>query len=60
MAKPGKAGLERVLSASKYSYQGLRAQWKHEAAFRQEFFLFLVALPFAIWLGDTGDRKSVV
>lgn len=60
MAKPGKVGLERVLSASKYSYQGLRAQWKHEAAFRQETFLFLIALPFAIWLGETGMERAIL
>ncbi|MCB5162056.1 diacylglycerol kinase [Marinomonas algarum] len=60
MAKPGKSGLERILDASKYSYQGLRAQWRHEAAFRQETFLFLIALPLAIWLGDTGLEQAVL
>ncbi|MBR7890201.1 diacylglycerol kinase [Marinomonas sp. A79] len=60
MAKPGKVGLERVLSASKYSYQGLRAQWQHEAAFRQETCLFLIALPLAIWLGESGLERAVL
>ena len=60
MAKPGKVGLDRVLSASKYSYQGLRAQWKYEAAFRQEAVLFLISLPFAIWLGDNGLERAVL
>lgn len=60
MAKPGKVGLERVLSASKYSYQGLRAQWRHEAAFRQEAVLFLVSLPFALWIGDTGLERALL
>ena len=60
MAKPGKVGLSRVLSASKYSYQGLRAQWQHEAAFRQEVCLFLIALPLALWLGDNGLERAVL
>jgi diacylglycerol kinase (ATP) len=29
-------GLKRLLRASTYSAQGIRAAWKHEAAFRQE------------------------
>jgi len=60
MAKTGKVGLERILGALKYSYQGLRAQWKHEAAFRQEVCLFLIALPFAMWLGDSGLERAVL
>ena len=60
MAKPGQSGLARVLSASRYSYQGLKAQWKHEAAFRQELCLFIVALPFALWLGDTALERAVL
>lgn len=60
MAKPGKVGFDRILSASKYSYQGLKAQWKHEAAFRQEAWLFLIALPFALWLGDSGLERAVL
>jgi diacylglycerol kinase (ATP) len=53
-------GLSRVFGASKYSYQGLRAHWKHEAAFRQEMCLFLISLPFAIWLGDSGLEQAVL
>ena len=58
MAKPGKKGVARVIDAMHYSYSGLKAQWRHEAAFRQEFFLFLLALPLAFWLGD--DRVERV
>ncbi|TDO97181.1 diacylglycerol kinase [Marinomonas balearica] len=54
MAKPGKTGFERVMDASKYSCQGLKAQWHHEAAFRQEVGLFLLAVPLALWLGDSA------
>ena len=60
MAKPGKVGLERVLDATRYSYQGLRAQWRYEAAFRQEVWLFLVALRLALWLGDSALEKALM
>ncbi|MGO3345471.1 MAG: diacylglycerol kinase [Marinomonas sp.] len=60
MAKPGQSGLARVLSAARYSCQGLRAQWKYEAAFRQEVCLFFIALPFALWLGDTGLERAIL
>lgn len=60
MAKPGKIGLERVLHASRYSYQGLRAQWRYEAAFRQEVWLFLVMVPLALWLGETALEQAMM
>ena len=60
MAKPGKVGIDRICGAVKYSSQGLRAQWKHEAAFRQEACLFLISLPFAIWLGDSGLERALL
>lgn len=60
MAKPGKVGLERVTDAARYSYQGLRAQWRYEAAFRQEVWLFAVALPLALWLGDSALEKALM
>lgn len=60
MAKPGKTGIGRVADAMQYSAQGLRAQWHHEAAFRQEVWLFVVALPFALLLGDTALEKALM
>ncbi|MBJ7539569.1 diacylglycerol kinase [Marinomonas transparens] len=60
MAKPGKAGIGRILDAMKYSHQGLRAQWQYEAAFRQEVRLFLIAVPFALWLGDSALERALM
>ncbi|PIB13047.1 diacylglycerol kinase [Vibrio rotiferianus] len=40
--KPGKTGIRRVVDATGYSLQGLKAAWIHEAAFRQELVLTLV------------------
>ena len=46
-----KGGLQRVARALQYSLQGLRAAFKHEAAFRQEAALAVVMVPAAFWLG---------
>jgi len=53
MAKPGNTGMRRILLATKYSAQGLRSAWKHEAAFRQEIVLLVILVPIAFWLGET-------
>ncbi|MFT6915778.1 MAG: diacylglycerol kinase (ATP) [Motiliproteus sp.] len=45
VAKPGRTGLIRILYAAKYSWQGFKAAWTHEAAFRQESLLALALLP---------------
>jgi len=53
MAKPGNTGIRRIVLATKYSAQGLRSAWKHEAAFRQEIALLVILVPTAFWLGET-------
>jgi len=50
MAKPGKTGLSRIIAATGYSWLGLKAAWKYEAAFRQELMLALVGVPVAFYL----------
>ena len=57
MGKPGVTGMRRVVHATRYSAQGLLQAWRHEAAFRQEIGLFLVALPAAFWLGQTAMER---
>lgn len=48
MAKPGRKGVSRIIHAAGYSYKGLKACYRHEAAFRQELLLcvFLTPLSF--------------
>jgi diacylglycerol kinase (ATP) len=53
MPKPGHTGLQRVIRATGYSANGLRAAWRHEAAFRHECILGAVLLPCAFVLGET-------
>ncbi|QBH97880.1 diacylglycerol kinase [Limnobaculum zhutongyuii] len=43
-------GLTRIIKAAGYSWGGLRATWKNEAAFRQEIVLLVVAIILASWL----------
>lgn len=46
----GRRGLRRVLNATRYSIDGLRAAWQYEDAFRQELLLAAVMIPVALWL----------
>jgi diacylglycerol kinase (ATP) len=52
--KPGEKGLARWWSALRYSRQGFAAAYRHEAAFREETWLALVAVPLGVWLGDNA------
>ena len=57
----GKQGLTRLINALGYSRDGLRAAWKHEAAFREELLLAIIAIPLALFLGKNGvDRALMV
>ena len=60
MNKPGKKGLARICDAAGYSWVGLKAAYKNEAAFRQELSLFVLLLPLSIWLGDSGVERALL
>jgi diacylglycerol kinase (ATP) len=47
----GRTGFDRVMRAAGYSVAGLRAAYRGESAFRQEFWLSALLLPTAWWLG---------
>ncbi len=44
----------RIVKATIWSFQGLRAAWLHESSFRLEVYLLVVLTPLAIWLGDNA------
>ena len=56
----GKTGLRRILNAFNYSVDGLTAAYRHEDAFRQEIWLTLVAIPLAVWLGDSALARAMM
>ena len=60
MGKPGNTGVRRILNATRFSAQGFGHAWKHEAAFRQELSITLLAVPFALWLGQTPMERLVL
>jgi len=60
MADRGLKGLARVLKACVYTWQGLCAAWRHEAAFREETWLALVLVPLGLYLGDGGVQKALL
>lgn len=60
MPKPGRRGLARIVRATGYSINGLRAAFRCEAAFRQELLLFVVLAPLAVWLGETGVEQALL
>lgn len=50
----------RILKATIWSMQGLRAAWLHESSFRLEVYLLLVMGPLALWLGETGVERALL
>lgn len=60
-ANPQKSrtGINRILHASGYSLEGLRAGWQ-ETAFRQEAILAIAMLPAALWLGRTWMEAALL
>ena len=51
--KPGNTGLTRILKAFVYTYDGLRATFRTEAAFRQELALAVVLIPLALLIAPS-------
>ena len=56
----GKTGLRRIWNALFYSFDGLKAAYRHEDAFRQEVWLALVLIPVALFLPVSGIGKALM
>ena len=50
----------RILLATRWSLQGLRAAWLHESSFRLEVCLFVVLGPLGWVLGETGVERALL
>ncbi|MFC3552000.1 diacylglycerol kinase [Lysobacter cavernae] len=53
-------GPARILKATVWSMQGLRAAWLHESSFRLEVYLFVVLAPLGAWLGQTPIERVLL
>lgn len=56
----GTRGWRRLVNATHYSLDGLRAAWRHENAFRQELVLAAVLVPIALLLPFSGVEKVLL
>ena len=50
----------RILLATKWSLQGLRAAWLHESSFRLEVYLLAILGPLGLWLGQDGIERALL
>lgn len=60
MANTKQRGLARLINAARFSWQGLRAAYKHEEAFRQEVWVFMLAVPLAFLLAENGLARALL
>lgn len=60
MVKKSGTGIDRLFKAFGWSMSGLKAAFTQEAAFRQEFLLFIILAPLALYLGETGVEKALL
>ena len=56
----GRTGLDRVIRATGYSMAGLSTAYRGESAFRQEFWLAVVMLPLAFWVGHSWVEVALL
>ncbi len=54
--KPGEQGIARLISATRYSWLGLQAAFRYEAAFRQELAIAVIGFPLAMWLARSATE----
>ena len=60
MDQPARKGIKRIVWATYYSYKGIIAAYRNEAAFRQELTVMLLLLPVAFWLGETAVQHILL
>ncbi len=60
MNKPGKKGIERIVAAAGYSWKGLKAAYRSEAAIRQELWAGVIIIPLAFYLAESGVELALL
>jgi diacylglycerol kinase (ATP) len=56
----GRTGIERIIRATGYSVAGITAAYRGESAFRQEFWLSVLMLPAAFWVGRSWVEVALL
>jgi diacylglycerol kinase (ATP) len=52
--------VRRMWLAARYSWQGLRAGWRTQAALRYELGFSVLAIPLALWLGRSALERALL
>lgn len=60
MAPQGPKGITRLIKATQYSWQGFKAAYAYEEAFRQEIILAIITIPLGFYLGSSGLEKALL
>ena len=53
-------GITRILNAVRFSWLGIKATWKSEAAFREEILIALFLFPAAFWIGEDLTQVTIL
>lgn len=53
-------GFKRIFNAAMFSWLGIKATWKTEAAFREEIILGVFLFPAAFFLGETLTQTAIL
>jgi diacylglycerol kinase (ATP) len=53
-------GIKRIINAVVFSWSGIAATWKSEAAFREEILSGIVLFPAAFFLGETLTQTAIL
>jgi diacylglycerol kinase (ATP) len=56
----GRTGIDRLIRATGYSISGLTLAYRGESAFRQEFWLAVVLVPLAFWVGHSWVEVALL
>ena len=56
----GNRGFVRLRNAFYYSWDGLRAAYKDDEAFRQVVWEVVIGIPLAIWLGESWAESFIL
>lgn len=56
----GKTGIKRLINALGYSFEGFKAAFQHEDAFRQEVFSAVILIPLALYLEPLAVHRALM